>query len=119
MLLFNVVNWVAYFYADGLLSSAQRVTYSLALVFTMAIFRYSCNRYSPLTWIFFSILTMAMVNLAFRGYLEGHDDPASLKEYEDVWLYLLFCTFLFNYNTYLTTVLCFPLPMTILYYIQL
>ena len=47
MLLFNVANWLAYFYGDGMLSSAQRVLYSLVLVFVMAVFRYTCNKYSP------------------------------------------------------------------------
>ena len=73
--LYNVFGWLSYFGSDGELASALRPAHMYISALIMLIPRYCCNRYSPQSWILACCPTLIMTQLAFRGYLPGHDTP--------------------------------------------
>ena len=60
LLAYCVVSWSAFLFGEGTLAAAENTYSNLLIIFVMTLFRYTCNRYSPQSWILccFSMLLL-------------------------------------------------------------
>ena len=74
-ILTNIFGWLNYFLLSGELAGALKPLHNFVTVFVLLVPRLCCNRCSPQSVILAQTVTLWYVNLAFRGYLPGHDTP--------------------------------------------
>jgi hypothetical protein len=84
-------------------------------VFVLLIGRTFFHRHAPKFWVIAQLPTLIAVQLAFRGYIPGHDSPEQLQSYEHYYITQFVMCFIGNYNSFLWTVCTLP-PIHIGFY---
>lgn len=84
----------------------------------LTVFRFS-GVYSTYTSIALNVWGLVWVQFSYHGVLEGLDEQANLSFYRNLWYYILFANFVYNYNTFLATVIWFPIINIVFYHYQL
>jgi len=84
----------------------------------LTVFRFS-GVYSTYTSIALNVWGLVWVQFSYHGVLEGLDEQANISFYRNLWYYILFANFVYNYNTFLATVIWFPIINIVFYHYQL
>lgn len=105
---FMLFGWLSYSSGSSEVASAQRPLHLLLVLLVQAVPRYCFNKYSTFSVVPMTAIPLIMVQLAYRGYLPGHDTNLQKCEYETIAFAALIITFVVNCMTFLQTVAIFP-----------
>lgn len=79
---YNGFAWANYLFRGGEQESAVRSLHLWLIVLVFLTARTFAKRYTPQSMMFAMLPTFLFVNLAFRGWLPGHDSPQQMNEYD-------------------------------------
>jgi hypothetical protein len=111
----TVMSWLQYFFGEGALAHAIRPLHLQMDVLLLTFCRLFFKKDLVQAQLICPLFTLIQVQLAFRGYLPGHDTSRLLQGYQYMYIIvpLVFATG--NYNAFKTTLLVFP-PIQIVFF---
>ena len=117
-LIYVVVFCLQYVRSHGDWNIPMRPLVPLITQLVWAIVRKVKPSLSPLIIFLPIILSFTIFQFVLAGKISGEQDPADFIEYEDQFFHILVMTFVFNFNSFLTTVLVVPPLYVGLYFVQ-